>query len=162
MSGLEHGVDLEIMTAAQEVNSSMSGYIVEKLRDALDGNLAGKKVAVLGLAFKAGTSDVRRSPGVLMANVLNKSGAITSAYDPQAAEEAVEELRGSVTLATSLENAIKDAEAVIIATDWPEFIGHDLTDYKARMSGTVFMDAVNGFVIPHVKAAGLHYIGVGR
>jgi UDPglucose 6-dehydrogenase len=162
MSGLEHGVDLEIMTAAQEVNSSMSGYIVEKLRDALDGNLAGKKVAVLGLAFKAGTSDVRRSPGVLMANVLNKSGAITSAYDPQATEEAKEELRGSVTLATSLEAAIKDAEAVIVATDWPEFIGHDLADYKARMSGAIFIDAVNGFVIPHVKAAGLHYIGVGR
>jgi UDPglucose 6-dehydrogenase len=162
MSGLEHGVDLEIMTAAQEVNSSMSGYIVEKLRDALDGDLAGKKVAVLGLAFKAGTSDVRRSPGVLMANVLSKSGAITSAYDPQATDEAAEELHGSVKLADSLESAIEGAEAVIIATDWPEFIGHDLADYKAHMSGTIFVDAVNGFVIPHAKAAGLHYIGVGR
>lgn len=162
MSGLEHGVDLEIMTAAQEVNTSMAGYIVEKLRDALGGDLAGKKVAVLGLAFKAGTSDVRRSPGVLIANVLGKSGAVTTTYDPQAAEEASEELHGSVSLKGSLESAIKDVDAVVVATDWPEFIGHDLEGYKQHMDGTVFVDAVNGFVIPHVKAAGLQYIGVGR
>ena len=162
MSGLEHGVDLEIMTAAQEVNTSMAGYIVEKLRDALDGDLAGKKVAVLGLAFKAGTSDVRRSPGVLIANVLSKSGAITTAYDPQATEEAGEELHGSVTLKDSIDAAIQGAEAIIVATDWPEFIGHDLADYRERMDGNVFVDAVNGFAIPHVKATGLQYIGVGR
>lgn len=162
MSGLEHGVDLEIMTAAQEVNSSMAGYIVEKLRDALDGDLADKKIAVLGLAFKAGTSDVRRSPGILIANVLNKSGAITTAYDPQAAGEASEELHGSVQLTDSIEQAISGVEAVIIATDWPELIGYDLANYKKHMSGNLFVDAVNSFSIPHVTKAGLRYIGVGR
>lgn len=162
MSGLEHGVDLEIMTAAQEINSSMSGYIVEKTKKALGGSLAGKKIAVLGLAFKAGTSDVRRSPGILMANVLGKSGAITTAYDPQAAEEAVEELHGTVKLVSSIEQAISGADAVIIATNWPELVGYDLNDYKKHMNGTLFIDAVNSFNIPHVTKAGLHYLGVGR
>jgi UDPglucose 6-dehydrogenase len=162
MSGLEHGVDLEIMTAAQELNGSMPGYIVEKLRDALGGNLAGKKVAVLGLAFKAGTSDVRRSPGVLMANVVAKSGATTTAYDPQAAEEAAEDLHKSVKLASSIESALEDADAVIVATDWPEFIGYEAEKYKECMIGTIFIDAVNRFVPNHIRTAGLTYIGVGR
>jgi len=162
MSGLEHGVDLEIMTAAQEVNSSMSGYIVEKLRDALGGDLSGKKIAVLGLAFKAGTSDVRRSPGVLIANIVAKSGTKTTAYDPQAAEEAAEDLHGSVALVGSVEAAIKDADAIIVATEWPEFVGYDAEKYKEAMSGTIFVDAVNRFVPAHISAAGLNYIGVGR
>ncbi|HEU4715636.1 MAG TPA: nucleotide sugar dehydrogenase [Candidatus Saccharimonadales bacterium] len=162
MSGLEHGVDLEIMTAAQELNSSMPGYIVEKLRDALGGDLAGKKVAVLGLAFKAGTSDVRRSPGVLMANVVTKSGATTTAYDPQAAEEAAEELHSSVRQTESIESALAGSDAVIIATDWPEFIGYEAEKYKQHMAGTIFIDAVNRFVPAHVSQAGLNYIGVGR
>jgi UDPglucose 6-dehydrogenase len=140
----------------------MSGYIVEKLRDELDGDLTGKKIAVLGLAFKAGTSDVRRSPGVLIANIVAKSGAVTTAYDPQAAEEASEDLQGSVKIVHSLEQAISDVDAVIVATDWPELVGYDLAGYKQHMAGATFVDAVNGFSIPHVKEAGLRYIGVGR
>ena len=162
MSGLEHGVDLEIMTAAQELNSSMPGYIVEKLRDALGGDMAGKKVAVLGLAFKAGTSDVRRSPGVLMANVVAKSGAATTAYDPQAAEEAAEELHGSVRQTKSIEEALAGADAVIVATDWPAFVGYEAEKYKEHMAGVIFIDAVNRFVPSHISQAGLNYIGVGR
>jgi len=162
MSGLEHGVDLEIMTAAQELNSSMPGYIVEKLRDALNGNLAGKKIAVLGLAFKAGTSDVRRSPGVLMANFVAKAGASTTAYDPQAGEEASEDLHSSIRLTDSIETALAGADAVIVATDWPEFVGYEAEKFKQHMAGTIFIDAVNRFVPAHVSAAGLTYIGVGR
>ena len=67
-----------------------------------------------------------------------------------------------MTLKDSIDAAIQGAEAIIVATDWPEFIGHDLADYRERMDGNVFVDAVNGFAIPHVKATGLQYIGVGR
>jgi UDPglucose 6-dehydrogenase len=162
MSGLEYGVDLDIMTAAQELNASMPGYIVEKLRDTLEGSLTGKKVAVLGLAFKAGTSDVRRSPGVLIANILSKSNADVLAYDPKASSEAADELRKNVILAPSLEKAVANADAVIIATEWPEFLTYEPANYKKSMRGDVFIDAVNCFASPDILKAKLRYIGVGR
>lgn len=162
MSGLEHGVDLEIMTAAQELNASMPGYIVEKMKKSLGGNLTGKKVAVLGLAFKSGTSDVRRSPGVTIANMLAKEASVTTAYDPQAAEEASEDLHRKVTLVDSIEKAIENVDAVIIATDWPNLVGFAPEQYAAGMHGKVFVDAVNRFTPEHVEKAGLHYVGVGR
>lgn len=161
-SGLAYGVDLEIMQAAQAVNTSMAGYVVEKTQSALGSSLEGKKVAVLGLAFKKGTSDVRRSPGVLIANTLHKSGAIVTAFDPQANEEAEEDLRKGVVLTKSIEETLKDVDAVIIATDWNEFLQYNLKDYSGHMRGNVFVDAINGFDIPAIKAASLQYIGVGR
>lgn len=162
MSGLEHGVDLDIMTAAQELNASMPGYIVEKLRDELEGSLTGKKVAVLGLAFKTGTSDVRRSPGVLIANILSKAHADVLAYDPQATSEAADELRKDISLASSLKKAVTDADAVIIATEWPEFLTYEPADYKKSMRGNVLVDAVNCFAPQDIRNAKLRYVGVGR
>jgi UDPglucose 6-dehydrogenase len=161
-SGLQHGVDLEIMTAAQQVNASMAGYIVEKLKNSLGNSLDKKTVAVLGLAFKAGTSDVRRSPGILIANTLGKSGAIVTTYDPQAAEEASEELRKSIIQKDSIGEAIKDADAIIVATEWPELLTYDIAGYANAMKGVVFVDAINHLGISDIQDAGLTYIGVGR
>jgi UDPglucose 6-dehydrogenase len=161
-SGLSHGVDLEIMTAAQAVNASMPGYIVEKAQTTLGGSLAGKKVTVLGLAFKAGTSDVRRSPGVLIANKLSEADAVVTAYDPQAMEEASEDLRRDIALAESIEAALKDADAVIVATEWPAFLEFSADTYQTHMSGTIFVDAINSFDAATVSASGLTYVGVGR
>lgn len=160
-SGLEHGVSLEIMEAAQSVNRAMPGYIVEKLREELGGSLSGKKVAVLGLAFKAGTSDARRSPGIVIANVLQGAGAQVSAYDPQAREEAAEELDSGITQRDSLEEAAKNTDAIIVATEWPELVGYPASSY-AQLTGGVFVDAINKFTPADIRAAGLAYIGVGR
>lgn len=161
-SGLQYGVDLEIMTAAQQVNSSMAGYIVEKLKTALEDELEGKKIAVLGLAFKAGTSDVRRSPGVLIADTLSKAGAIVTAFDPQANEEASDDLRKDVSLVSSIEEALQGAEAVIVATEWKEFTDYTPALYADALNGSAFVDAINRFDISRIQEAGLTYIGVGR
>jgi UDPglucose 6-dehydrogenase len=161
-SGLDYGVELEIMHAAQTVNASMPGYIVEKLLSYFDGNLSGKKVAVLGLAFKAGTSDVRRSPGIALANTLLRSGADVTVYDPQALGEAEEELHTGIVQSDSLTGAISDVDAVIIATEWPEILELSTHSYAEAMHGIVFVDAINRFDIAAVQQAGLRYIGVGR
>lgn len=160
-SGLEHGVNLEIMEAAQAVNQAMPGYIVEKLREALGGSLEGKKVAVLGLAFKAGTSDARRSPGIVIANILNSAGAQVTGYDPQAREEAAEELDGGITQHDSLEAAAKGTDAIIVATEWAELVGYPASSY-AKLTSGILVDAVNKFTPDDIRAAGLTYIGVGR
>jgi UDPglucose 6-dehydrogenase len=161
-AGLEHGVELEMMRASQEVNESMPGYIIEKLQRALDGRLNDRTVAVLGLAFKAGTSDARRSPGVRMANMLAGQGAQVRVFDPKARDEAAESLDDAVQFANDAAEALQSADAVIVATDWPEFITQSPSAYAERLSGTVFVDAMNRFDPAAVRAAGLHYIGVGQ
>lgn len=161
-SASEHGVDMPIMIAAQDVNESMPGYIANKAHEALDGGLKGKKVAVLGLAFKAGTSDARRSPGVKLANILDKAGAAVSAYDPHANIEAGEEARPTVKIVSSLEKAVKSADAVFIATDWDEFINMDLEKLASLMSGSLLVDGYNRISPLQARKAGLQYIGVGR
>jgi UDPglucose 6-dehydrogenase len=160
-SGLENGIDLEIMQAAQLVNRSMPGYVVEKLKKHI-GELSDKKVAVLGLAFKSGTSDVRKSPGVSIANVLSHAGAQSIAYDPQANGEAKEDLRRDVILVEEPFEAIKDADAVIIATEWAEFTQLNLEKIALTMRVPVLLDAVNIIEKSSAESAGLDYIGVGR
>lgn len=162
-AGLEMGVNLEIVRAGQALNEEMPGYIIEKLQTAMGGSLAGSTVAVLGLAFKAGTSDVRRSPGVAFANTLVKSGATARVFDPQANDEADGALEPAVTVAASIEAAIAGADAVIIATEWPELISYGPEQYAKKLTGKkFFVDAMNRFDIPAVTKAGMAYIGVGR
>jgi UDPglucose 6-dehydrogenase len=160
-SAKEHGVDLGIMTAASELNESMPGYIANKVKNAL-GSLEGKKVAVLGLAFKAGTSDARKSAGVKIANILDHDGAIISVFDPKANEEARDDLRKNINVHGTLEKAVESVEAVLVATDWPEFLQIELSSLKNMMSGSLFIDAVNSFDAKKVEVAKLKYIGVGR
>jgi UDPglucose 6-dehydrogenase len=160
-SATEHGVDLPIMIAATDVNESMPGYIVNKTQEKL-GGLTGKRVAVLGLAFKPGTSDVRRSPGVTIANILSHSGADVTVYDPEANGEAKEDLRKSVVVCSSLEKAAQHTDAVIIATAWPEFLNYDLEKLAKAMNGNLFVDGMNAFTREGTTKASLEYIGVGR
>jgi len=161
-AGLAMGVDLEIMQAAQSVNESMPGYVVKKLQDALGGSLHGQHVAVLGLSFKAGTSDCRRSPAIHIANILISRGATVTAYDPKAAKEAAPMLRETVKLADTAEQALQDAQAVIVATEWPEFKTLPPETYARCMAGRIFIDAMNYCDRAAIAAAGLHYEGIGR
>lgn len=162
-SGIQHGVDLEIMQAVESVNASMPGYIAEKLLVSFDGSFKNKKIAVLGLAFKAGTSDTRRSPGVALANDLAKRGAVVRVYDPEAAEEARPELRKSVVETSTIEEALEGCEAALIATDWPHLVNYPLKDYAKKLTnGKILVDCMNRFDPKEVRLAGLRYIGVGR
>jgi len=160
-SALEYGVDLDIMQAAQQVNKSMPGYIVDMLQDKT-GPLAGKKIAVLGLAFKAGTSDVRKSPGVSIANLLAQSGAHVSTYDPEGMEEAELDLHKSIAPVESIDAAIEDADITVIATDWPEFVEYPAEKLVKKMKGNILLDAVNQYSVTETKLAGMIYIGVGH
>jgi len=161
-AGLENGVNLQIMQASQTLNEEMPGYIIEKLQKVLGGALRGKTVAVLGLAFKAGTSDARRSSGVKMANMLARAGATVKAFDPRANEEALEYLTKQVVIVKDMETALQDADAVIVAVDWPEFTQYPLRKYAKKLPQGVLVDAMNQFDIAAVNGAGLRYIGVGR
>lgn len=160
-SAEEHGVEMSIMTAATDVNESMPGYIANKAKERL-GTLVDKKLAVLGLSFKAGTSDARKSPGVKLANILSKNGGEVHTFDPKANSEAKEDLRKGVKVYENLEDAVKGCDAVFIATDWPQFLSYDLKKMKKLMKNVLFVDCYNAFSIEDVQSAGLEYLGVGR
>jgi len=161
-SASDHGVDMPIMVAATDVNDSMPGYIANKAQKYLGGILHDKKVCVLGLAFKAGTSDARRSPGVNLANILDKAGANVQAYDPHANKEAKEELRASIVLHETAEEACQECEAVFIATEWPEFKDINFKALKQNMQGDLLFDGINLLAPSDIKHVGLHYMAVGR
>jgi UDPglucose 6-dehydrogenase len=160
-SATKHGVDLGIMTAASDLNETMPGYIANKIYEQI-GELRSKKVAVLGLSFKSGTSDARKSPGVKLANILSHAGATVRAYDPQANGEAEAELRKGTTVCHSLEDAVKGCNIVCITTAWPEFLEVNLSQLADTMEGDIFVDAENAFSKEAVVATGLTYVGVGR
>lgn len=158
-SGQQHGVDLTIMKAAQAVNKSMPHYVVDKLLAQI-GSLTGKRIAVLGLAFKAGTSDVRKSPGVAIANLLAQAGAEVSAHDPQANNEATHELDNAVLVANEIQAALQQIDAVVVATYWTEYVAD--TFLPILPPGVVLLDAVNVYDPTVCAKHGITHIGIGR
>lgn len=156
-SAEEFGVDMEVMQAATEVNDSMPHYIITKAKKALGGSFEGVHCTVLGLSFKAGTSDTRRSPAIAIANTLVGEDADVHAYDPEAAKEAKPDLHEKVMLNTSLTEALQDAECVFIATDWPEFKNFDWSEATPKL----LVDAMN-CLDKAVLPSGTMYIGVGK
>ena len=162
-SGLENGVDLEIIRATQQVNSAMPGYIVEKLQKAFDNHIAGKKVAVLGLSFtKVGTSDTRKSPGIAIANLLVRAGATVTVFDPEAKQEAHETLEAEAIVSESVEVAIHGADAAVLSTAWPEFINLKATTYEQALKGEkILFDATNSYDKKSVEPTSLKYLAVG-
>ncbi len=160
-SAEDYGVELGIMEAVSQLNASMPHYVVHKFENQLqDGeSLSGKKVAVLGLAFKPGTSDTRRSPAIAIANSLAERGASVRAYDPKAIEEAKPELDPAVTVVDSVQEALAGASWVFVATAWPEFTNMTFANLE-QLQGVV--DCMNCLNPEAIKTQGLQYIGVGK
>lgn len=154
-------VSMPIMTAASDVNAHMPTYVINKIKKSYKEDLKDTRVAILGLAFKAGTSDARKSPAVKLANILSKEGAHVTAYDPEANEEAQPDLADSVTVVDSLHKVVENAEIVLIATDWEEF--KDLPGWTPNAPHmNLLVDSVNCLKEEAVKTLNVQYIGIGK
>lgn len=149
-----------LLNAVIEVNSQQPHYLIERVKGALQ-TLAGSKLAVLGLSFKAHTDDTRCSPAITLIKALQSQGAEVTAYDPQPLLK-TGVLPDQVKCAQDPYEAARGCEAVIVATDWPEFKDLDLPRLKAVMRGHVLADGRNILDPDRVKQAGFLYIGVGR
>ncbi|MEX1052008.1 MAG: UDP-glucose/GDP-mannose dehydrogenase family protein [Patescibacteria group bacterium] len=159
-SAADFGVPMEIMEAATEVNTSMPHYIINKAEQKLGGSFKGKKIAVLGLAFKAGTSDARKSQAIVIANTLVAKGAVVKAYDPKAAEQARREgLSTKITVCDSALGTIKDADSVFFTTDWPEFKKPTLL--RQLKKDMLVVDCMNMLDRIFIAKKQLDYVGVG-
>jgi UDPglucose 6-dehydrogenase len=154
------GYHFQLLTAVIEVNELQKRRTIGKLQKHL-GSLVGKNVALLGLAFKPNTDDMREASSLVLAARLQADGAKVQAYDPIAEEQARKLLIG-VEFADSALDAVTGADACVIVTEWPEFAELDWQLAAERMAGTLIVDGRNCVEPAAVRAAGLEYEGVGR
>jgi UDPglucose 6-dehydrogenase len=159
------GVAQRIVRTTVEVNDGRKAAMAERVALALGGDgadsLRGKRIGVLGLAFKPNTDDMREAPSIPLINGLLERGAEVCAYDPVARHQAEPVLAG-VDFADHAEAAAKDADAVVIVTEWDEFRALDLETLAQSMRGRTLVDLRNVYDPEEAKRAGLDYHGVGR
>lgn len=156
------GYDFKVLRAAIEANTRQRILVVNKLKQLL-GSLKGKEIALLGLAFKPGTNDVSQAPSLDIARLLIAEGARLRAYDPAAIENARSLLPDSVIFAKDVYSAVAGACAIILATEWPEFIEADWPRIKkAMVKPYVIMDGRNALPAERLVHTGFKYSGVGR
>jgi len=154
------GYHFQLLTAVVEVNELQKRRVVGKLEKHL-GSLAGKKIALLGLAFKANTDDMREASSLVLAARLQGAGAEVSAYDP-VAEESAGELLQSVRMAPQALDALEGADAAVLVTEWPEFAELDWKEAAARMENPILIDGRNYLDPEPLRRAGFVYEGIGR
>lgn len=155
-----NGYAFEIMEAVLDVNQKVKARMVEKV-DAVCGGLAGKRVAVLGLAFKPETDDIRESASLKLIEDLQARGASVAAYDPAAMENSRAVLSG-VTFADDVYSAVEGADALVLATDWNQFRKLDLDRLERTMKSKTFVDLRNLYEPKEMRRLGWNYVGVGR
>jgi UDPglucose 6-dehydrogenase len=155
------GVDQRIVRTTVQVNDDRKAGMIERVERALGGDLKGRRVAVLGLAFKPNTDDMREAPSIPLINALLHRGAEVSAFDPVAREQA-EKVFDGIEFASDAYAAAAGADALVIVTEWDEFRALDLDKIAASLRGKVLVDLRNVYDRDEVEEAGLAYYGVGR
>jgi UDPglucose 6-dehydrogenase len=154
------GYHFQLLNAVTEVNELQKRRVVSKLQRHV-GSLAGKRVGLLGLAFKPETDDMRGASSLVLAARLLAEGAIVSAYDPVAEGEA-RELMPALAYCGSALDAARDADAVVLVTEWREFLELGWEQVAEAMNGDLVVDGRNALDPERVRAAGLQYEGIGR
>jgi UDPglucose 6-dehydrogenase len=154
------GYHFQLLNSVIEVNELQKRRVIAKLEKHL-GRLVDKQIALLGLAFKPNTDDMREASSLVLSSRLQAAGAHVRAYDPGAEGEARKLKRGG-RIAESAAGAVEGADAVVLVTEWPEFAELDLGELKGAMRGDLLVDGRNLYDPMSVRAAGLVYEGIGR
>ncbi|TWT03594.1 UDP-glucose/GDP-mannose dehydrogenase family protein [Planomicrobium sp. CPCC 101079] len=152
--------DFELLKGVVNVNKKQQGLLLKKLNDRFT-SLQGKRIAVLGLAFKPNTDDMREAASILVTDELIKQGAEVIAYDPIAMDNAKTILNSKVQYASSVKQAIEESDAVLIVTEWDEIKNIDLNLFKT-MKYPLVIDGRNCFALDFMKEQGIEYHSVGR
>ncbi|MBU1934801.1 UDP-glucose/GDP-mannose dehydrogenase family protein, partial [Patescibacteria group bacterium] len=160
--GKEQSFDFKILQAVEEVNNRQKELIFEKLHDHMP-NLEGKTVAVWGLAFKPRTDDMRDAPSIKIIKRIQAEGALVKAFDPVSMETAKRNFADvNLTYCESALEAVKDADALLVLTEWDEFRTVNLSELKLAMRGDYIFDGRNIYESDEVITAGFKYEGIGR
>jgi UDPglucose 6-dehydrogenase len=160
-TGQQANCSIEIAEATMRANQNQRARMVEKIRNAVGGELKGKRVGVLGLSFKPNTNDLRDSPALDIIARLQTAGAQVQAYDPAAMEEA-SRLLPELRLCTNPYEAAEGADALVLMTEWNQFRNLDLDRIKETLRSPVFVDLRNVYETARMIALGFKYVSVGR
>ena len=157
----EHNSPVRIVDTVVEVNAARKKAMAEKVIKAMGGDVEGKTIGVLGLAFKQNTDDMRDAPSLDIVPALMEAGATVRAYDPEAMHEA-SKLMSGIEYADSAYEAIKGADAMVIITEWDQFRALDLDRVKEMLKGNVVVDLRNIYAPEMMSVRGFNYTSVGR
>jgi UDPglucose 6-dehydrogenase len=157
----ECGYEFRLLDEVMRINEDQRHRFIRKVRSAL-WTLRGKKLGVLGLAFKGGTDDIRESPAILLIQSLLQEGCQISAYDPAARERAKEALNSTVTMTEDSYEAARGADALLILTEWEEFAALDLKRLKTELKYPIIIDGRNLYDPEIMALEGFTYYSVGR
>ena len=159
----EAGRPLRLLAAVEAVNEAQKHVLAGKIRRHF-GSLAGKRIALWGLAFKANTDDLREAPSLSLIDDLTREGASVQAYDPAAGHEARKlfEKNGNVKIVDSAIDALEGADALAIVTEWQEFRSPDFAAIREKLKTPAIFDGRNLYDPAAVRAQGLEYFPIGR
>ncbi|MFY8024154.1 MAG: UDP-glucose dehydrogenase family protein [Sediminibacterium sp.] len=162
MSSEEVNYDFKILKAVEEVNEAQKLHLIPKIEKYFKGDLNGKHFALWGLAFKPNTDDIREAPALYLIDALTAAGATVTAYDPEAMPNVKNTIGDKIKYADSQYGALKNADALVIATEWSEFRTPDFEVIDSLLKGKVIFDGRNLFEVKYITDMGYHYESIGR
>jgi UDPglucose 6-dehydrogenase len=154
--------EFQILNAVMNVNEKQKLHLIPKIKKYFGNNLKGKRFALWGLAFKPNTDDIREAPALYIIDTLMKEGASLTVYDPEAMNNVKEIVGEKLTYAENQYDALKGADALIIATEWNEFRTPNFLKIVTNLKSKVIFDGRNLFDIAAIKELGFYYESVGR
>ena len=158
----EHEATSEIIKSVVNVNNSQKLRMIDKIKNALGGSVSGKRLAILGLTFKPETDDMRDAPSLSIIPNLIEQKASLIAHDPVGIEEAKKVLPSDLEFSNSIDEAIRDADAIVLLTEWNQYRGLDLERIKEIMKGNTFIDLRNVYEKATMIKQGFNYHCIGR
>jgi len=161
-SGTERHFNFEILKAVTSVNEVQKTVLMPKIQNYFKGNINGKKFALWGLAFKPDTDDIREAPALYMIEALLEKGAIVSAYDPEAMKNVKSQIGEKIEYAENEYEALRNADALIICTEWGVFRNPDFNRIGELLNDKVIFDGRNLFEVEEMNEKGFYYNSVGR
>jgi UDPglucose 6-dehydrogenase len=163
-TGEEYGMPMKIMNAVEDVNHTQKNVLLQKITARFGSNLKGRHFALWGLAFKPGTDDMRDAPSRVVMEGLWAKGATVTVHDPVAMNETkhIYGERADLNYAKTSIDALQDADALIIVTEWQAYKSPDFDVVKSKLKNPIIFDGRNLFEPKDIKALGIEYCGVGR
>lgn len=161
-TGEECGVALDVLTAVESANERQKRILLSKVRKALGDELKGRRVAIWGLAFKAGTDDMREAPALMLIEGLLREGVTVCAHDPAALEHARSLFGNRIDYAETNYEALAGADALVVVTDWNEYRHPDFERVKRTLRQPVIVDGRNLYDVEKMRDLGVRYHSIGR